>query len=100
MVKNPPVMWDTWIRSLGPLQYGLENSMDRGAWQATVNGVTKSDKTEWLSLSLSNIQEPVPKDMDKSVKDEKETRACMQDGFNWILFSNWIALPVPVSWIM
>ena len=25
-----------------PLQYsGLENSMDRGAWQDTVNGVTK-----------------------------------------------------------
>ena len=35
-------------RSLGkgngyPLQYsGLENSMDRGAWQATVHGVVKS----------------------------------------------------------
>ena len=26
-----------------PLQYsGLENSMDRGAWQATVHGVSKS----------------------------------------------------------
>ena len=26
-----------------PLQYsGLENSMDRGAWQATVHGVAKS----------------------------------------------------------
>ena len=31
-----------------PLQYsGLENSMDRGAWQATVYGVTKS--WTWLS---------------------------------------------------
>ena len=28
-----------------PLQYsGLENSMDRGAWRATVHGVTKSQK--------------------------------------------------------
>ena len=28
-----------------PLQYsGLENSMDRGAWQATVHGVAKSHK--------------------------------------------------------
>ena len=28
-----------------PLQYsGLENSMDRGAWQATIHGVTKSRK--------------------------------------------------------
>ena len=38
-----------------PRQYsGLENSMDRGAWQATVHGITKEpDKTERLPLSLS-----------------------------------------------
>ena len=30
-----------------PLQYsGLENYMDRGAWQATVHGVTELDMTE------------------------------------------------------
>ena len=35
LVKNPPAMWETWVRSLGwegkddPLQYfGLENSKD------------------------------------------------------------------------
>ena len=52
-VKNLPAMQETWVRSLGqedPLEKGmtgfqdsgLENSMDRGAWRATVHGVAKS----------------------------------------------------------
>ena len=48
MVKNPPAMWETQVRSLGwedspgkgngnPLQYScLGNLLDRGAWWATV----------------------------------------------------------------
>ena len=46
-------------RSLGgghsnPLQYSyLKNTMDRGAWQAVVHGVTKSQMTEWNTHSLS-----------------------------------------------
>ena len=45
-------------RSLGegkkiPLQYScVENSMERGAWQATVPGVAELDVTEQLTLSL------------------------------------------------
>ena len=36
-----------------PLRYSyLENSMDRGAWQATVQGHKESDTTEQLSLHL------------------------------------------------
>ena len=58
-VKNLPAMQETWVWSLGqedspgegngnPLQYScLENSMDRGAWWATVHGVKKS--RTWLS---------------------------------------------------
>ena len=36
-----------------PLQYPyLENLMDRGAWWATVHGVTKSGMTEWLTHTI------------------------------------------------
>ena len=36
-----------------PLQcFGLKN-MNRGTWQATVHGVTKSEMTEQLTLSLT-----------------------------------------------
>ena len=38
-----------------PLQYScLENPMNRGPWQSTVYGVTKSNTTEWLTLSCFN----------------------------------------------
>ena len=64
VVKSPPAnagdMRDVgFITGLGrscggghgkPLQYScLENSTYRGAWQATVHGVTESDTTEPLS---------------------------------------------------
>ena len=54
VIKNLPAIQETQVQSLGwqdPLEKGmatqlqcscLENPMDRGAWQATVHGVTKS----------------------------------------------------------
>ena len=54
VVKNPPAMWEIWVQSLGwedTLEEGMathcsiaawRNPMDRGAWQATVHGVAKS----------------------------------------------------------
>ena len=54
MVKNPPAMRETWVQSLGwkdPLEVGMATHssilawripMDRGAWRATVYGVSKS----------------------------------------------------------
>ena len=62
MVKSLPAVWETQVRSLGledPLEKGMAThwsilswriSMDRGAWQAAVYGVTKS----WTRLSDSH----------------------------------------------
>ena len=37
-------------RNGNPVQYScLKNPIDRGAWKATVHGVAKLDRTEWLS---------------------------------------------------
>ena len=56
VVKNLPAMQDTWVQSQGmddPLEEEitthftnscLENSMDRGAWQAVIHGVAKNCK--------------------------------------------------------
>ena len=53
MIKNPPAMWETWVRSQGwedPLEKGMaiyssilawRIPTDRGAWQAIVHGVAK-----------------------------------------------------------
>ena len=56
-VKNLLAVWKAQLRSLGqkdPLEKGLqyfylENSMDRGAWWATVHGVAKS----WPTFTFS-----------------------------------------------
>ena len=55
MVKNPPAMWETWVRSLGwedpPLEKGMATHSTILAWRipwteepggATVHGVPKS----------------------------------------------------------
>ena len=59
LVKNLPVMQETWVQPLGwedPLEKGMATQssilawripMDRGAQQATVHGITKS----WTQLS-------------------------------------------------
>ena len=65
-VKNLPEMHETWVHSLrrgrspgevngNILQYScLENSMDRGAWWATVHGVAKS-RTQLRDFNLLRL---------------------------------------------
>ena len=72
MVKNLPPMQEIWVQSLGwedphgggngnPLQYScLENPIDRGAWWATVHGVTELDTTEQLSLTHNIVKMSIP----------------------------------------
>ena len=62
MVKNPPAMWEIRVQFLGwedPLEDGMATHssiparrilMDRGAWWATVHGVSKS-RTEQVSTA-------------------------------------------------
>ena len=48
--EKPLAMQETWVLSLGqedPQYSCMENSMDRGAWWATIHGVGKS--STWLS---------------------------------------------------
>ena len=72
MVKNPPAGDPGSTPGSGrspregngnPLQYScLESSIDRGAWWASVHGVTKRwAVTEQLTLSLSTSLELLPK---------------------------------------
>ena len=89
MVKNLSAMQEIWVQTLGrkiPLKREwlqcscLENSMNRGAWRATVHGVSKSqtwpsDKhththtythihfiygNEYVSMLLSQVMPPSP----------------------------------------
>ena len=90
-IKNPPAMrrhrrcrFNPWIRKIPgrgngkPLQYScLENSMDRGAWQATVHRVAESDMPEYthtvssqtLSTSLQITIPPPPSTLWKVSKE-------------------------------
>ena len=74
MVKNLPAMPETWVQSLGGEDaleeematycgfLALENPVDRGAWWATVHGVTKSQTQ--LSMYTLEIAEGFPSNSD------------------------------------
>ena len=74
-------MRETWVRSLGwedPLEKGtathssiLENSMGRGAWRATVDGVPKSrtQLSEFLYNSRKRGKKRIKSPLNKSEKE-------------------------------
>ena len=54
LVKNPPAMWETWVRSLGwedPLEMGTATHSSILAWRI-LRGGKESDMTEQLSLYI------------------------------------------------
>ena len=60
LVKNPPAMWETWVRSLSwedLLEKGKATYASILAWRilwTTVHGVTETDRTEQLSLNFTS----------------------------------------------
>ena len=60
LVKNPPAMWESWVRSLGwgdPLEKGKATHSSILAWRIpwTVHGVSKS-QTRLATFTLLHFQ--------------------------------------------
>ena len=72
------------------LQYpGLENAMDRGAWWATIHGVTESDTTEHIRMRTHTGAAasrtdggPGPRDSHGVGRGYKHTHAYRNHNFN------------------
>ena len=97
MVKNPPAMQETWVRSLSwkdPLEEGMVTHfcilawgvpMDRGAWWATVHGVPRS------RTGLSDYAQP-----------QSFSLLCLENERSWAsLVVQWfrIYLPMQETWV-
>ena len=73
--SNPWVRKIPWRRAGYSLQYSwLENSMDRGAWQAAIHGITELDMTDRLTLSLFSPHMFIYNDNGKKKKKKKTLR--------------------------
>ena len=57
LVKNPPAMWETWVRSLGwedPLEKGMPTHSSILTWRIPW-GHKESDMTEQLSIHFTSL---------------------------------------------
>ena len=100
-----------WVRSLGeedspavrsgtPLHYScLENSMDRGAWRATVHGVPKM--TEWLSAHMHTHPQttPHPPPEQHPSADAFADRLALQLVSKPSVWSSWAPGPLGLAWL-
>ena len=80
MVRRLPEMQETRVQSLGredlqwqPLQYScLENSMDRGVWWATVQGVSGASPVAQTVKNLPAMQETLVQSLGREDTLEKD----------------------------
>ena len=66
------------------LQYScLENSMDRGSWQATVHGDAELDSIEWLMCVCVCVRNYRIKNFSLLIKSEISTTICFPCSLAW-----------------
>ena len=76
-----------------PLQYPcLENSMDWGAWQATVHGVTESDTTKQLNI-LTSVRLTLSWIPYTEKKEEVSRIHCIPTGCQAVRFTSGLGMP-------
>ena len=97
-------MWETWVQFLGwdiPLEKEmathscLENPMGKGAWQATVHGITRDRYNLVLFLLSYNKRKRLSSSvwhMGTEIYSWKEETICWVLHFNW---GGWVAPKVP-----
>ena len=85
LVKNPPAMQETWVRSLGwedPLEKGKATHSSLLAWRIPWRnpwGHKESDTTEWLSLHFSCAQLLTPVRLFEAPWTEASRFLCLWD---------------------
>ena len=102
MVKNPPAMWETWIRSLGwedPLEKGTATHSSTLIWRILWTeelagyspwGFKESDMTEQLSLSCPprNMVKNIHSSFIHNIQNLKTTKMPYDTGaIDWMLVS-------------
>ena len=77
-----------------PLQFScLGNSMDRGAWRATVHGVAESDTIEWAQARIHIMEVGFPHFRSENVKSLSRVQLFVIPGASHWRILEWVAIP-------